>query len=212
MYQIDNSKLSCLKVAALLVVGLALASCANRELESFETLDESKHGAVVIGNAVEKVETLGTLYTIRFKKLDLEPGEARTQSAYFEVDRVAETSLSTFSVYAPHDYSEVAYSVLKLLPSRYVLYEVVRQVPFYNSVTFVCYKPTAPTFEVEAGEIIYLGDIILESEGNYGSLEIKQIARNDEAAREAIALRDGDPTKMQWRALGQMDYDGRDCH
>jgi hypothetical protein len=91
----------------------------------------------------------------------------------------------------------VAYNVLIVAPGRYRLYQAVHKLGMRVDTTTYPAGSQA-TFTVAAGEVIYVGDIMY---ARYFPADLKEIRRNDEAAKQALAKLKFDSAPLRYRAL-----------
>lgn len=218
MNSFHRHRLRLFQAAIVVLASLSLTACTTVNLADFD--ETSPYGILIIGNAfdTDNVAASGG-YQVDFRTFDREQGRMRRQSHEkrdgFRLsrgveDKEAAVGAAIFGLQAYlEDFSETKYYLFKLEPAEYVLFKAGQ--PTGGIYVTSCFKPPVLGFHVKAGEMIYVGNMILETGVEIGSFAIKEIARDDEAARAAVVEKGGDPSKMQWQAFHKVDFQHREC-
>jgi hypothetical protein len=79
---------------------------------------------------------------------------------------------------------EIEYNVLNLRPGTYTLVETFAYQTGATQTSNYRRKPERITFELKANEVVYIGDLIYT---RFFPSDLKEVLRNDAAARQALA-------------------------
>lgn len=200
-----------------LLAGLSLTACGYVNLEDFN--ETSPYGVLVIGSAFDTGDfPVSINYEADFRAINRQPASEGWQlqvhkgafTVVWDLDMETSLSLSFAGIGAYRaELAKVNYYVFKLEPAEYYLYEARQFDDLSRSIT--CFKPPTPGFTIEAGQTVYVGNLIFES-GQAKSYSGTRIGpRDDDSARAAIAAKGGDPSKMQWQAFRNVDFKYKEC-
>ena len=172
----------------------------------------SETGIVVIGIRAqdgnpnsESLIGLNASIGLNWRLVDLESGKLEHDTVFLN-DR-ADFTTKRFTCHGQpacnyNDYTEMQYNLVKVWPGHYLLKHIAHQnirftnmVPYEESLLFdtnpaaLYEKKLVPGFEIKPGEIVYIGNYILNVLGDFP--ELVRIESNPEEARQTLALYPG---------------------
>lgn len=215
MVSTRKSKLSVTGLVLLLAVFLASCSNPKETVNFLSAPatvehDPTSETAIVVlgirtqdGNPNEgSLFGVNEILSLIWRQVDLETGQFIYDPQFLN-DR-GDFKTSRYSCYGhPNcnrgDYTQIQYNLVKVRPGHYLLqslhkgdFRITLMVPqeksliYENSPGAIYKEGLAPGFEIRAGEIVYIGNYILNGLGEFA--ELVRIESNPEEARQDLPL------------------------